>query len=150
MFITQEQKIKIHKKLSQIVWSGDCALLLIHFSRNTAGVSTIWSRVLDQLERFAIGYRKIKSKVITLADHKWSRLGNLEKPKKIRSQYMWPTENVCESCDCVWFYFWLNEKVAALSLFVTTANGTMANYKANKSFLLRSSENCRKKCQYNN
>ena len=67
------------------------------------------------LEQFSIECSNTKTKVITLANHKGHK--QYSEPIRTRSNCMWLTskarENLCERVTIwVWFYFWLDEKVA--------------------------------------
>jgi len=65
-------------------------------------------------DRFSIYYRKTKTKVITLVNHKFHRQSS--EPIKTQSKNMWQTQSagkrVRTSHDWFWFYFWLDDKVA--------------------------------------
>ena len=68
------------------------------------------------LEWFSFECRKTKTKVITLANH----IGHRQyiEPIKTRSNYMWLTQSAGKCMrarhNWLWFYFWLDEKVARI------------------------------------
>ena len=77
--------------------------------------STNFSNTL-RLEWFSFECRKTKTKVITLANH----IGHRQyiEPIKTRSNYMWLTQSAGKYMrarhNWLWFYFWLDEKVARI------------------------------------
>ena len=68
------------------------------------------------IEWFSLECRKTKTKVITLANH----IGHRQyiEPIKTRSNYMWLTQSAGKCVrarhNWLWFYFWLDEKVARI------------------------------------
>ena len=80
--------------------------------------------------QFWIDYRKTKTTVITLTNHKGYRQDS--EPIKARSRYMELTQSAGKrlrvSHDWFWFYFWLDEKVARVFLSHSFSVAMQANY----------------------